>query len=90
MERLRFIQRALTFGFTLENIAAFVDEHGLVTCNDVYRISLGRLEDLRHSGSPKAAALESLIASCSGKGGRKNCEILATLSEDDPRARTSN
>jgi len=28
VERLRFIQRALAYGFTLENIASFVDERG--------------------------------------------------------------
>jgi MerR family mercuric resistance operon transcriptional regulator len=28
LERLRFIQRALAYGFTLENIASFVDERG--------------------------------------------------------------
>jgi DNA-binding transcriptional MerR regulator len=83
VERLRFIQRALAHGFTLEDIARFVDEHGLVTCNDVYRISLRRLEELRHTGDAKAANLKKLIASCSGKGGRKDCEILAALSEDD-------
>src|SRR5690349_22763696 len=82
LERLRFIQRALAHGFTLENIARFVDEHGLVTCNDVYRISLRRFEELRHSGDAKAAALKKLIASCPGKGGRKDCKILAALSDD--------
>ena len=82
LERLRFIQRALAHGFTFENIARLVDEHGLVTCNDVYRISLQRLEELRHLGDAKAAALEKLIASCPGKGGRKECKILVALSED--------
>src|SRR5262245_53543268 len=82
VERLRFIRRALAYGFTVEDITALVDERGLVTCNDVYRISLRRLEELRHSGSAKAAALERLIASCSGKGGPKDCEILAALGRD--------
>ena len=79
------IQRALAHGFTLENIATFVDEHRLVTCNDVYRISLQRLEELRLSGNAKAAALKKLIATCRGKGGRKDCKILAVLSEDADR-----
>ena len=90
LQRLRFIKHAVASGFALDDIAMFVDEHGLVTCNDVYRISLHRLEELRRSGDTRVSVLERLIASCSGRGGRRDCEILAAISRDEPRGRTSN
>jgi DNA-binding transcriptional MerR regulator len=87
MERLRFIQRALTHGFFLEDIERFVDEANLVTCNDVLRIAVHRLAEYRiarSSGHPKVIALEKLIASCGGIGARRDCQILATLAKDEP------
>jgi hypothetical protein len=33
----------------LEDIAKMVDEIGLTTCNDVYRLSVRRLEELRRA-----------------------------------------
>jgi DNA-binding transcriptional MerR regulator len=87
VDRLRFIQRAIAFGFFLEDIQRFLDETSLVTCNDVYHIALHRLEEYRRarsSGHPTVVALERLIASCAGKGSRKDCQILATLSKREP------
>jgi DNA-binding transcriptional MerR regulator len=89
VERLCFIQRAIAFGFFLEDIQRFVDETNLVTCNDVYHIALHRLGEYRRarsSGHPTVIALERLIASCAGKGGRRDCQILATLSRREPEA----
>jgi DNA-binding transcriptional MerR regulator len=67
--RLRFIQRALACGYSLANIARLVDEAGLTTCNDVYRLSVQRLEELRRDrGSDDATvpALGKLIGTCAG------------------------
>jgi DNA-binding transcriptional MerR regulator len=86
LDRLRFIQRAIAYGYSVENIAEFVNEQGLVTCNDVYRISLARLDELRSafgSKDPMVKTLEKLIGSCSTKGGRNDCEILIALEKPD-------
>jgi DNA-binding transcriptional MerR regulator len=83
VDRLRFIGRALNVGFSFEDIAHFVDPHGFLTCNDVYRIASRQLEDLhRVSGAeaPSAAALEQLMATCQRTGGKNRCPILAFLS----------
>ena len=93
VERLRFIQRAIAHGFFLEDIAHFVDETSLVTCNDVCRITLRRLAEYRKARSsehPTVITLEKLIASCGGAGSRRDCQILATLSKREPEADQSN
>jgi DNA-binding transcriptional MerR regulator len=83
VDRLRFIKRALAHGFTLDMIAHCVESTGLLTCGDVYRLSLTRLEQLRAehgSADPIVVRLESLIAKCARRGGRADCQLLATLS----------
>src|SRR5690349_18434813 len=50
VERLKFIKRALTCGYTHEDIARFVDPAVLVTCGDVYATTARRLEHVRRSG----------------------------------------
>ncbi len=83
VERLGFIGRALNFGFSFEDIERFVDPTVNLTCSDVYRVAAHQLEELqRLSGrqSPPAVALERLMATCPGTGGRQDCRILAFLS----------
>lgn len=83
VQRLRFIQRALAYGFAHDDIARLMDEAGLGTCNDVYRLSVQRLEELRRdrgTDDATARALEELIATCAGVGPRSDCGILAVLS----------
>jgi DNA-binding transcriptional MerR regulator len=80
--RLRFIGRALGYGLSLDAIAQLVDDGRLLTCNDVYRLSVRQLEELRRKNGPQdaaAAAFEKLIASCRRIGGRRDCQILAGL-----------
>ena len=87
VERLRFIQRAIAHGFLLEDIERFVDETAPVTCNDVYRISVDRLAEYRKArrpGHPIVVALEMLVASCGRVGGRKDCQIVASLAKSEP------
>jgi DNA-binding transcriptional MerR regulator len=36
LDRLRFIKRALAYGFSLDAIAQFVSYDRILTCNDVY------------------------------------------------------
>jgi len=87
VERLRFIQRAIAHGFLLEDVERFVDETALVTCNDIYRISADRLAEYRiarSTGHPIVVALEKLVASCGRVGGRKDCQIVASLAKSEP------
>ena len=90
VDRLHFIRHARAYGFSLGNVAQLVGERGLTTCNDVYRLSVDRLEELRRdAGSDDAAvrALEHLIATCGRIGGRSDCRILAALDQDNTRRR---
>jgi DNA-binding transcriptional MerR regulator len=83
VERLLFIKRALGYGFGIDEIARLVSPAALLTCGDVYELTAQRAEELRSSEStpPELAALEELMAACDGKGGRRDCSILAKLSE---------
>jgi DNA-binding transcriptional MerR regulator len=83
VDRLRLIGRALRYGFSLEDIAKMVDDHGMVTCNDIYRIAFHRLETLRrdpNSDDATVGALTKLTATCARTGGRRDCQIFAALS----------
>ena len=89
VERLRFVQRAVAHGYFLEDVERFVDETDVVTCNDVYRISVDRLAEYRNARSPghrTVVALEKLLASCGRVGGRRDCQILAYLAKSESEA----
>lgn len=92
VERLHFIRQALSYGFLLEDIAKMVGEIGLMTCNDVYRLSVRRLEELRRDRGCNDAtviALGKLIATCAGRGRRTDCQILTTLAKADQQIKGS-
>jgi DNA-binding transcriptional MerR regulator len=40
LQRLRFIKRALSVGYSLEDIAGLVDPHAVVTCRVVYETTM--------------------------------------------------
>jgi DNA-binding transcriptional MerR regulator len=77
VERLRFIQRALAVGYSLDDIRRLVDPHALVTCRDVYETTAHRV--CEHPDPDRAAALQELMNSCPRVGGRTACPILSTL-----------
>jgi DNA-binding transcriptional MerR regulator len=79
VDRLRFIQRALAVGYSLEDIGRLVDPHALVTCRDVYETTAQRARAQQADDPRSAAALEELMGSCPRVGGRTACPILATL-----------
>lgn len=84
VDRLRFIERALRHGFSVEAIAQLVDLNAMRTCGDVARIATRELEALRRRMGPDdrtVAALEILLAKCPKVGGRDECPILAALEE---------
>jgi DNA-binding transcriptional MerR regulator len=79
VERLRFIQRALAVGYSMDDIRRLVDPHALVTCRDVYETTARRLHEQQSDDPERAAALERLLNSCPKVGGRSACPILSTL-----------
>ena len=82
VERLRFIERALSHGLSLEAIGQLVDARALPTCNDDYRFTTRQLEAVRRKSGPDdsmAVALEKLVATCRRTGARRDCHILAGL-----------
>jgi DNA-binding transcriptional MerR regulator len=88
VERLQFIARALSYGFSLEAIAQLVAPSALLTCRDVHAIGMRELEGLRQRvgpGGEVVGALASLLARCRQIGGRKDCAVLAVLAQKATR-----
>lgn len=83
VERLEFIKRALSCGFTHEDIATFIDPAALLTCGDVYTVANRRLEAMRAAGkadTQEAACLSQISEQCTRVGTRWDCKILEALS----------
>ena len=86
VDRLRFIQRALGYGFSLGTNRRLLDTETLLTCNDVYRITQAQIEELRLMQHGSSAALEGLAARCPQVGARQECPVLATLRDGASKA----
>jgi DNA-binding transcriptional MerR regulator len=84
LQRLRFIKRALSVGYSLEDIARLVDPHALVTCRDVYETTMRSMQKAMEQEPQRAQALGQLAEMCPRVGGRADCPIMASL-EDGPR-----
>ena len=85
VDRLRFIARAVIYGFSLDAVARLVDSSTLMTCTDIYRIAdeeLARLRRLLGPEAPSASVLKELMATCPRTGGREDCRIYRTLAKD--------
>lgn len=83
VDRLRFIQRALAVGYSLDDIARLVDDHALVTCRDVYETTAHRVQQRQAEDPERATCLKELMDSCPRVGGRAACPILSTLGDSD-------
>jgi len=86
VERLRFIRRALSLGYMLEDIAKLVDSTRMVTCRDVYDATMHRVREAEAHEPKRAAALAQLAETCPRKGRRVDCPILAALKNAKPAA----
>ena len=85
-DRLHFIKRALAYGFSLELIGEFLSTDRMRTCKDIRQLTLGQVDKLRRNrgpADPMVMALEKLIATCDGRGGRRDCQILINLAQQD-------
>lgn len=79
VERLRFIRRALSVGYTLEDIMQLDDPHALVTCGDVYQATMQRVQQTEASEPQRAAALAQLAEKCPRMGTRVECPVIRHL-----------
>ena len=82
VERLRFIQRALGLGYSLDDIAGLIDPDALVTCRDVYDATVRCVQQLQAQEPQRAATLAHLVETCPRVGGRTDCPILSSLRLD--------
>jgi len=81
VQRLRFIKRALSVGYSLEDVAKLVDPHSLVTCRDVYETTMRSMQKAMEQEPQRATALAQLAETCPRVGGRADCPIIASLKE---------
>lgn len=83
VDRLRFIRRAKTLGFSLEEIAELMDlNSGGSSRASVKRVAENRLADLDQKLRELNAirdALAALVKRCSGQGSIKGCPIIEAV-----------
>lgn len=85
--RLRFVRRAKTLGFTLEEIGDLLALSGRRE-DDMAGMKAAAIQKLADVDARLAelqrvrAGLETLVASCPGHGALAQCPILNTLAED--------
>jgi MerR family mercuric resistance operon transcriptional regulator len=86
LARLRFIRRAQTLGFTLEQAAELltVDEmEDRVAAREAARRKLGEIEARLLRLEAMRNALADLVRCCEDTGGSQPCPILQTLAGDE-------
>ena len=86
LKRLRFIRRAKSLGFTLQDIRALLALSNSRDVAKVRRAARGKLEDMERRIVELQRirdALAGLIAACPGHGRADACPILAALSREE-------
>lgn len=87
IDRLRFIRRAKTLGFSLEEIAELLDLNAAKGSRaSVKRLAEHRLADLDQKLKELTAirnALATLVKRCSGRGSVKGCPIIEDVLAQD-------
>lgn len=85
--RLRFIRRAKTLGFTLEEIAELLSLSGQRNVKAVKAAAQSRLESIEQKIAELKrirTGLRRLVETCPGHGDAENCPILSALSQQEP------
>jgi DNA-binding transcriptional MerR regulator len=91
IDRLRFIARAVIYGFSLDAVARLIDTSTLMTCGDILQIAqeeVRRLRNLLSTEAPSIAVMKELMDRCHG-GSREDCPIYKALATDRARSRRS-
>jgi MerR family mercuric resistance operon transcriptional regulator len=84
--RLRFIKRAQTLGFTLDEVAGLLTLEETQSCRDTRRLAerkLAVIEERLADLARMRRLLKGLIAECESGKRPRSCPIIATLSAGD-------
>lgn len=89
VSRLRFVRRAKTLGFTLDEIRELLalSDHREDDMRGLRAVALEKLADVEVRLAELARirdGLRALVASCPGDGALDDCPILQALDEDTP------
>ncbi len=73
VERVKFVQRALKYNFTIGDIAHFIDAAAPILCRGVHQPATRRLQELQDTHAPDAAPVQeqSPSAAAHAKSGRR-------------------
>jgi MerR family mercuric resistance operon transcriptional regulator len=86
VQRIRFIKRAQTLGFNLENIADLLELDGPQICDVTHDLALDKLhlveEKIAALGSIRDA-LKHMVRQCESKHERGVCPIIQSLVADE-------
>lgn len=86
VRRIRFIKRAQTLGFTLEEIAALLTLEGSRACADTRELAARKLQVVESRLADLLAmqrALAAMLERCDSGDGTQGCPIMRALVEDD-------
>jgi MerR family mercuric resistance operon transcriptional regulator len=92
VQRVRFIQRAKSLGFSLREIAELLDLRlgAVMNCDDVLlraETKVGEIEKKVEGLTRMKEALGKLIAACASRGDSTKCPILEALGDDTNKGR---
>ncbi len=86
VQRIRFIKRAQTLGFNLDNIGDLLELDGPQTCDVTHHLALDKLhlveEKIAALGSIRDA-LKHMVRQCESKHERGVCPIIQSLVADE-------
>lgn len=87
VDRLLFIQRAKSLGFSLDEIAELLslNQNPATCCQDVRDKAAAKMADIEHKLAQLQrihAALNELVQQCPGDGPSSTCPILTALNDD--------
>ena len=87
MQRIRFIKRAQTLGFNLENVADLLKLDGPQICDVTHDLALDKLNLVEEKIAALRLmrdALQHMVRQCELKHKRGTCPILESLVRDQP------
>lgn len=85
VQRIRFIKRAQTLGFNLENIADLLKLDGPQTCDLTHELALKKLQLVEEKIDALGLirdALQHLVRQCALKHKRGTCPIIQSLADE--------
>lgn len=87
LTRLRFIKRAQSLGFSLDDVQALLSLDDGQTCSSARRIAEHKLEEVRDRIATLQVlegALKELVERCVRKRSRVSCPLIETLASGRP------